>query len=80
MQYSLDENKKREEGIAQGPNKSHRKSIAEQAKDLLAGKTVWKPTWESMPTDSRIIKPFDPKKLGVVLNSRTAGRSVSAPR
>jgi hypothetical protein len=66
--------------VATRPNKDHRKSIAEQAKDLLAGKTAWKPTWESMSTDSRILKPFDPKKLGHVMNTRTAGRSVSAPR
>lgn len=80
MQYTIDENKKREESIAQRPNKNHRKSIAEQAREILAGKTAWKPTWESLSTDSRILKPFDPKKLGIAMNSRTAGRSISAPR
>jgi len=81
LAHSIETNKKREEGAATEPNKTHRKSIAEQAKELLKGKQ-WKPTWESLPTDSRILKPFDPRKMGNIakLNERTMGRSVSAPR
>lgn len=35
------------------PNRKHRKSIAQQAQDLLKGKVKWAPTWqvlENQPT------------------------------
>lgn len=35
------------------PNETHRRSIAEQAKELLEGKTQWRPTWMSVPTMAR---------------------------
>lgn len=80
IRYSMEENKRRAETAATQPNKLHRKSIAQQAKELLAGKTTWKPTWESIPTESRTFTAFDPKKLGGLGNERTVDRSASAPR
>ena len=38
------------------PNEKQRKSIAEQAKELLEGKARWKPTWQSIPMDARVIE------------------------
>jgi large subunit ribosomal protein L23 len=43
------------------PNEKHRKSIAEQAKDLLEGKTQWKPTWSSIPTETRVLNGQKPQ-------------------
>jgi len=42
------------------PNEKHRKSIAEQAKELLEGKTQWKPTWQSIPTEARVLQGEKP--------------------
>lgn len=42
------------------PNEKHRKSIAEQAKELLEGKTQWKPTWQSIPTEARVLEGEKP--------------------
>jgi len=30
------------------PNVEHRKSIAQQAQELLKGKTKWAPTWQAL--------------------------------
>jgi large subunit ribosomal protein L23 len=38
------------------PKEGHRKSIAEQAKELLEGRTQWKPTWMSIPNEARVLK------------------------
>lgn len=38
------------------PNEKQRKSIAEQAKEMLQGKRTWKPTWQSLPTDVRVMQ------------------------
>ena len=38
------------------PNEVHRKSIAEQARELLEGKAVWKPTWTEIPHDVRVLQ------------------------
>ncbi|KIX08350.1 uncharacterized protein Z518_03006 [Rhinocladiella mackenziei CBS 650.93] len=38
------------------PNLDHRRSIAQQAKDLLQGKTKWAPTWYSFEPDVRAMK------------------------
>jgi large subunit ribosomal protein L23 len=43
------------------PNEQHRKSIAEQAKELLKGKTQWKPTWMSIPNEARVLKGQKPQ-------------------
>lgn len=38
------------------PDRRHRKSVAEQARELMEGKRVWKPTWQSIPADERVLK------------------------
>ena len=38
------------------PDEKHRKSIAEQAKELLEGKAKWKPTWQSISADVRVMQ------------------------
>lgn len=43
------------------PNEKHRKSIAEQAKELLEGKAQWKPTWQSIPTEARVLEGKKPR-------------------
>ena len=43
------------------PNEKHRKSIAEQAKELLEGKAQWKPTWQSIPTEARVLEGEKPR-------------------
>ena len=49
------------------PNVKQRKSIAEQAKELLEGKARWKPTWQSIPSDLRVMQgakvPPTPKMI-----------------
>jgi large subunit ribosomal protein L23 len=42
------------------PNETHRRSIAEQAKELLEGKTQWRPTWMSVPTMARAFTREEP--------------------
>lgn len=38
------------------PNTKARRSIAEQAQDFLQGKQKWKPSWQSIPADAKIIR------------------------
>ena len=38
------------------PKEEHRKSIAQQARELLEGKAVWKPTWTEIPKDVRVLQ------------------------
>lgn len=38
------------------PDRRHRKSMADQARDLLQGKREWKPTWQNLPADERVMK------------------------
>lgn len=38
------------------PNEKQRKSIAVQAKELLEGKATWKPTWQSIPADVKVMQ------------------------
>lgn len=42
------------------PNDEHRKSIAEQAKELLEGKSQWKPTWMSIATEAKVLQQGRP--------------------
>jgi len=37
-------------------NKERRKSLAQQAKDLLEGRVGWKPTWQSIPEDVKVMQ------------------------
>ena len=50
------------------PNLEHRNTIAQQAQELLQGKTGWKPTWTQIPDDVRIMS-------GIVGNEKAAGIS-----
>ena len=38
------------------PSRHHRKSVADQAMALMEGKRVWKPTWQNIPGDERVLK------------------------
>ena len=48
------------------PNLKHRKSIAEQAKELLEGKTQWKPTWQSLSSEATIIEGQKPRQSSIL--------------
>lgn len=37
-------------------DKEHRKSIAEQAQEILEGKAKWGPTWQSLPGQAKFMK------------------------
>ena len=46
----------RSEAVKFKPNTKARRSIAEQAQDFLQGKQKWKPSWQSMPADAKIMR------------------------
>jgi hypothetical protein len=47
-------NRERSDWAKTNPNHMHRKAMATQAQQLLAGKTTWAPTWQNFAEDWRV--------------------------
>ena len=45
------------------PDRHHRQTIAQQARDLLTGRASWTPSWKQIPSDVRVLEGVtDPPK------------------
>lgn len=69
------------------PNNFHRRTIAEQARSLLAGRDKWSPSWKQIPDDLRVLdgladppktKESKPQRLQILPPRSALGRPLRA--
>jgi hypothetical protein len=53
-------------------DRQNRRQLAEQAQAILSGKEQWKPTWQQIPSDARVMRGL--VDTPVPKNSLSSGR------
>ncbi|EHY52866.1 hypothetical protein ABEF92_000763 [Exophiala dermatitidis] len=77
MKAMLTEQRRESQWGTMNPNIEHRKSIAQQAQELLRGKAKWAPTWQAFADNARAMQGVATKVPASPLVKNTAKPSVS---
>lgn len=66
-------------GMVFKPYQDHRVAVAQQARDVLAGKQTWKPTWTQLDADTKVLKGIADVMPKVPEVPKIAAPKIAAP-